>query len=137
MGELKKGRYVYYHCTGVKGKCEEPYTREEVLEEYFGLVLKRLYFDDEVMEWIADALKQSHGDEKKYHGEAMARLQTEYNKLQGRIDAMYVDKLDGKIDGAFFEGKLVNGERNRIASNAPLRNIRMQTNLTWKRAFGF
>ena len=105
MGELKKGRYVYYHCTGVKGKCEEPYTREEVLEEYFGLVLKRLYFDDEVMEWIADALKQSHGDEKKYHGEAMARLQTEYNKLQGRIDAMYLDKLDGKIDGAFFDGK--------------------------------
>ena len=31
VGEIKKGRYVYYHCTGYKGKCPEPYTREEVL----------------------------------------------------------------------------------------------------------
>src|ERR1039458_765814 len=25
VGELKKGRYVYYHCTGNRGKCPEPY----------------------------------------------------------------------------------------------------------------
>ncbi len=24
VGELKKGKYVYYHCTGYKGKCPEP-----------------------------------------------------------------------------------------------------------------
>ena len=28
VGELKKGRYVYCHCTGNKGKCDEPYARE-------------------------------------------------------------------------------------------------------------
>ena len=32
VGEIKKGRYVYYHCTGYKGNCHEPYVREEVLE---------------------------------------------------------------------------------------------------------
>lgn len=32
VGEIKKGRYVYYHCTGYKGKRPEPYTRQEVLE---------------------------------------------------------------------------------------------------------
>ena len=32
VGEIKKGRYIYYHCTGFKGKCPEPYTREQVLE---------------------------------------------------------------------------------------------------------
>jgi hypothetical protein len=40
VGEIKKGRYVYYHCTGYKGKCPEPYTREEVLEKNFTAVLK-------------------------------------------------------------------------------------------------
>src|SRR5580692_6808301 len=35
VGEIKKGRYVYYHCTGYKGKCHEPYVREEVLEGRF------------------------------------------------------------------------------------------------------
>ena len=36
VGEIKKQRYIYYHCTGYKGKCNEPYVREEVLEEKFG-----------------------------------------------------------------------------------------------------
>ena len=33
VGELKKKKYVYYHCTGYKGKCPEPYVRQEVIEE--------------------------------------------------------------------------------------------------------
>ncbi len=32
VGEIKNGRYVYYHCTGCKGKCAEPYTREDKLD---------------------------------------------------------------------------------------------------------
>ena len=35
VGEIKKQRSIYYHCTGYKGKCDEPYVREEVLEEKF------------------------------------------------------------------------------------------------------
>jgi hypothetical protein len=40
VAEKKKGKYVYYHCTGNKGKCPEPYTREEVLDECFADLLK-------------------------------------------------------------------------------------------------
>ncbi len=29
VAKKKKGKYVYYHCTGNKGKCAEPYAREE------------------------------------------------------------------------------------------------------------
>src|SRR5262249_48825632 len=35
VGQIQRGRYVYYHCSGYKGKCPEPYVREEVLEERF------------------------------------------------------------------------------------------------------
>jgi hypothetical protein len=31
------------------------------------------------------------------------RLRAEYDRLQGRIDAMYIDKFDGKIAGDFFD----------------------------------
>src|SRR5205807_4828774 len=40
VGELKKGRYVYYHCTGYRGKCPERYTREEVLTDIFAESLR-------------------------------------------------------------------------------------------------
>jgi site-specific DNA recombinase len=105
VGELKKSRYVYYHCTGSKGKCPERYTRQEILEERFAHLLQGLHFDDEVMAWVAQALRESHLDERRYHDEAIARLQTESARLQNRLDSMYVDKLDGRVDTAFFDQK--------------------------------
>ena len=76
-----------------------------MLEECFTDLLKGLYFDDEVMEWVTTALRQSHADERRYHDEAIARLQTEYARLQHRIDEMYIDKFDGRIDEVFFDSK--------------------------------
>jgi len=105
VGELKKGKYVYYHCTGNKGKCQEPYVREEVLEAEFTKALKRLKFDADVLGWVKQALRQSHTDERQEHEQAIARLQAEQTKLQRRIDAMYEDKLDGVIDEALFKRK--------------------------------
>ena len=103
VGEIKKQRYVYYHCTGYRRKCDEPYVREEVLEQRFTDLLGRLTFDDEVLEWVRSALRESHADQKREHEAAITRLEAEYERLQNRIHAMYVDKLDGRIDTAFFE----------------------------------
>jgi site-specific DNA recombinase len=103
VGEIKKQRYVYYHCTGYKGRCEEPYVREEIIERQFSELLGRLTFDDEVLAWVRDALHASHADEKREHEAAIGRLKAGYDRLQARMHAMYVDKLDGKVDGAFFE----------------------------------
>jgi hypothetical protein len=49
VGELKKGRYVYYHCTGHKGKCPERYTREEVMLDQLGGALCDLVIPAEVL----------------------------------------------------------------------------------------
>jgi len=105
VAERKKGKYVYYHCTGNKGKCPEPYAREEVLEQCFGELLKGLVFDDEVMDWVVDALHQSHADQARFREEAIARLQSEQTKIQHRLDKLYEDRLDGFIEPAFFERK--------------------------------
>lgn len=105
VAEVKKSRYVYYHCRRAKGKCPEPCTREEVLGERFAELLDRLRFDDEVLAWASKALRVSHGDEKQHHDDAIRRIQAEYDRLQNRIDAMYVDKLDGRIDTEFFDRK--------------------------------
>jgi hypothetical protein len=103
VGEVKKDRYIYYHCTGYKGRCDEPYVLEEILEKQFSEMLGRLSFDEEVLAWVCDALRASHSDEKREHEAAIGRLRAEYDRLRARVHAMYVDKLDGKVDGAFFE----------------------------------
>jgi hypothetical protein len=30
-GQTEKGRYTYYHCTEGRGRCADPYVREEKL----------------------------------------------------------------------------------------------------------
>ena len=127
VGEIKKQRYVYYHCTGYADKCRgnpvlcrRKYVREEVLETQFAALLGRLKFDDEVLEWVRDALHASHANERREHEEAIQRHQAEYKRLQDRINAMYVDKLDGLVDAAFFE-KMSNEWRE--AQNSCLREI--------------
>ena len=105
VGEIKKGKYIYYRCTGYKGKCPEPYVREEVVEQKFTEIVQSLTFDAEVLEWIQTALRESQGDQQRIHQEALCRLQREYNRLEKRLDAMYVDKLDGKVGGRFFDQK--------------------------------
>jgi hypothetical protein len=102
---MKKGRYIYYHCTGYKGKCPEPYIREEVLEGKFAELLKGISFGDQVLGWVTQALRESHQDQKKFHEEAIAKLQKEHKRIQDRIEAMYMDKLDGRIDTDFFDRK--------------------------------
>jgi site-specific DNA recombinase len=110
VGEIKKQRYVYYHCTGYADKCQgnpascrRRYVREEALEQQFTALLGRLQFDDEVLAWVREALHASHADKRQEQEEAITRLRAEWDRLQKRLDAMYVDKLDGRVDAAFFD----------------------------------
>ena len=105
VGERKKDRYTYYHCTGHRGKCPEPYTRETVLEERFATLLRGLSFDATVMDWVAEALLRTQADDQASHADALRRLEIEHDRLERRIEEMYEDKLDGRVETAFFDRK--------------------------------
>ena len=68
---------------------------------------------------MRDALHGSHADERSEHEEAIERLRAEYDRLQNRIHAAYVDKLDGTIDAAFYEKMAAEWqtEQNRCLCN--------------------
>jgi hypothetical protein len=55
VAEIKKGRYIYYHCTGNRGKCPGRYARQEVLEARFADALGGLALDEEVLDWLTTA----------------------------------------------------------------------------------
>jgi hypothetical protein len=100
-----KGKYVYYHCTQARGKCGTSSIREDRLEALLGELVQSVQVDEETIDWIAAALKDSHRDEKAYHKNQMSRLQGEVKKAQARMDAAYDDKLDGQISEAYWKRK--------------------------------
>jgi len=103
VAEIKKQKYVYYHCTGNKGKCPEKWAREEEIARQFGQAINAIKMDPEVINWVRAALKESHADEKQHRVEHTAALRAQFEKLQHRLEAMYEDKLDGKIDQEFYD----------------------------------
>ena len=102
-GQIQKERYIYYHCTGYRGNCGEPYIREEVIAEKLAAALDRLTFDELSLDWVKTSLRASHEDQVRFHQEAIAKLEAECAKLQRRIDQIYIDKLDGIVDVEFFQ----------------------------------
>ena len=45
----------------------------------------------------------SHADQRREHQAAIERLRAEHKRLGGRMSAIYIDKLDGKIGGDFYD----------------------------------
>ncbi len=103
VGEIKKGRYVNYHCTGYRGKCAEPYTREEILEQQFADCLRELVVPPTVLEWLQSEIVASDHTERAAREQAIRRLQTEPQRIEKRMKVLYEDRLDGRIDTATYD----------------------------------
>ena len=117
-GEIQKEKYIYYRCTGHRGKCALPRFREEDLAHRLGEPLKGLQVPQEVASKIVAALRDD-GLKAKQNGSAeRARLETRLASIQSRMDAAYLDKLDGKIPEEFWD-------RKRLEWQAEQQQVRM------------
>ena len=101
--EIKKGKYIYYHCTGFKGKCGNKSVREETLSEQFGDIVKRIHIDDDTLELVKQALIKSHEEELAFHQKRLDILNGQKKKLENRLHQIYIDKIDGKVTDEFYE----------------------------------
>ena len=102
--ELKKGKYIYYHCTGKRGgNCKSDLIREEKLDEVFLELIDKLPDpDDGLFEEIKKAVKEIRQMKSEYEGTSMEEIQKQISRLQTRIDNLYTDKLDGNITQEFW-----------------------------------
>ena len=107
VAEIKKARYVYYHCTGHHGKCAEPYTRQELLAERFAHNLGQLIIPPEVVEWLRATYLESDLTERAARERAIRQQQSQYERLEARIETLYSDRLDGRISPTLYDAKAV------------------------------
>lgn len=105
--EVKKGKYVYYHCTGSQKKCSQKpiYIRQEELEKQFDEAVKAVSLSDEHIEYIGLGLKESLKDKQEFSKQEFERITSNIKRLKDRINKLYIDKLDGLIDNEFWKEK--------------------------------
>jgi site-specific DNA recombinase len=104
--ERKKGKYVYYRCTGYRGKCATPRFTESEISEKLGEILKGIQIPDHVLASLQQSL--AHDQKLVANNTAAQRsaLQQRLAALRHRMDQAYHDKLDAKIPEDFWERRM-------------------------------
>jgi hypothetical protein len=105
VGELKKGRYVYYHRTEGRGRCDDPYVREEKLLTELAPAVQRLVIAPDTLRWLEASVAESDKTEAGAREQALRQLRSERDRIQARIETMYLDRLDGRTTAEFFDAK--------------------------------
>jgi site-specific DNA recombinase len=95
--ELKKGQYLYYHCTGAKGACGNSWIRDVDLLRLLGDVIRGVHIPGEIADRLADALRESQADKERFSRTRLMRLQQQQLQVQAKIDKAYDDRLAGAI----------------------------------------
>jgi len=103
--EIKKNRYIYYRCTGYRGKCALPYFREEELGDRLGQVLKDIHIPDDVLAQLLQSLLHDKSRGEAYGKSESEKLRARLAQLRRRTEQAYLDKLDGKITEVFWTAK--------------------------------
>lgn len=100
--QIQKNRYIYYHCSGYKGNCNQPYIREEIIEEKIASLLENITVPEDIQEMILKSMKESLKEKIEYHNACVEQIEKQIKILQRRIDQTYLDKIDGKISEDFW-----------------------------------
>lgn len=102
-GELKKGKYVYYHCTGRKREiCGRPYVAESKITEAFTQLLRGLHIPEFAMPWITEGLAQADKDRHARRTIHERELTKSIAEIEGRLEQLYLDKIAGEITTEFY-----------------------------------
>jgi hypothetical protein len=103
--ERKKGKYVYYRCTGFKGKCGNTYIREELLAALLGEVVTPIQISPEVADGIASALRATDVDTEQRRSTGLQQLDQRRRVVASKLDRGYDDYVSGKISEDFWRRK--------------------------------
>jgi site-specific DNA recombinase len=124
VGELKKQKYVYYHCTGHRGKCEEPYAREEVVQDQFAAALKELVIPPAILKWLQESVSESDLNEQAARDREMKRLEEQHRRLGSKLDVLYDDRLEGRISPEMYDRKALECRNHATALERRIGQIR-------------
>lgn len=110
VAELKtkkktKKTYVYYHCTGNRGKCGDPFTRQETLTHEFASTLGELVIPTEILDWLSQELNNTDLNEQGAREGTIKKLESERSRINRHLSTLYDDKLDGRITNQLWEEK--------------------------------
>ena len=116
-------QYVYYRCSYGKGKCSLPFMPEPDISEKLGEVLKNIFVPSEVVNAVVESVRGDSEAAERRRQEQLSRAQQRLAVLRTRMDKMYEDKLDARIDEEFWCRKNAEFREQEASLLAELGNL--------------
>jgi site-specific DNA recombinase len=112
--ETQKGHW-YGHCNHHKKNCSQKkcFRQEKIEEMLFPLFDNFAPRSNKVLIILEKALKESHSGEIEYHSKSVNEINKRIEKAQNRLEAIYEDKIDGKIPPEFYNRKFIEYTKER------------------------
>ena len=103
--EESKG-HVYYHCTQARGKHNAPWLKEKDITDRVSELLKGMVIPEATLDYLVNALQESHEGKKEFHNRRMEALKREHTEIEGKIEKAFDLLLAGSITQDLYDKKL-------------------------------
>jgi site-specific DNA recombinase len=103
--ELKKNIYKYGRCTQFKGKHGATYVNETKLIAQMEKVFQKIIIPEAVCKDILELINKDRTTSNNDRNAKKAAVKTELNVYKRRIDKLYDDYVDKKIDETMYQRK--------------------------------
>jgi len=120
--ELKKERFVYYHCTGYGSQHKPEYYRQERLDSQFLGVIQAITIPEELHGWLMECLEFDFKHRKLETARRQEGLELQRNKIQNRMKKAFQEKLDGKVPEELWESLWEDWEKELAEINYQLQS---------------
>jgi hypothetical protein len=113
--------------------------REQEVSDRMGELLKGIYVPEKIAQTIVDSLQSDSTRAEAERQKRIAATQQRIAALRVRMDQMYEDKLDGKIDDEFWTRKMNEWQEQERELESELSSLKVlvttESVLTVKRIF--
>ncbi len=101
--EIKKEKYVYYHCTGYGNKHKRVYVPESTFDREFAGIVGKVTLPFEWYDYLKTCLEHELGHRRIRIARERERLETLRDNIQTSMKKAFQAKLDGLVSDEFFK----------------------------------
>ncbi len=122
--ERKKGKYVYYHCTGMKPSgCDLVYVREARVVDQFADMLGPITLSGRQADKIMSRLSKRQATSGKRVDAERQRISMRLGQINTWTEKAYQDKLEGTITADHWKSLSAKWETERIHLQSQLESL--------------
>lgn len=130
--ETKKGKYIYYRCTGMRdarcpGKCSVP---EREINAAYAELLEGLAVTPATLIFLQQALKEATQGERELVESQIKKMQREEKRLRDSLERLYLDRVKGDVPEQIY-GSLRTRLESELAEVQLMSGAVKRTELAW------